>query len=253
MPGVLKKINQVPSLYQQVVHTLKEQIISGRFRSGEALPSEMELAAHLGVSRPVVREALRALQSLGFVDIRRGIRGGAFVGDATRLGMGDSLVDLIRLRRVTVSHLFQVRAYLEPEICRLAARQASDQQLQDLRNLLAEYQATREIDIKLSLNARFHRLLARSCGNPLYGLIMDSIMDFTENFVRTIKPRNRMLHKETEHAQILAALEARDPDLAELCMRGHAEHIDRELQSLEQSYLEALAQNAGAPSAGEAG
>jgi len=246
MPGNLKKIKQMPSLYQGVVNALKEAIIAGRYHSGEALPSEMELASQLGVSRPVVREALRALQSSGFVEIRRGIKGGAFVGDAARLGLGDNLADLIRLRRVTVAHLYQVRAHLEPEVCRLAALNASDDQLEKISRMLEEYRAADSDDQRVTLNARFHRLIARACGNPLYGLIMDSIMDFTEGFVRTIKPQGRLLHNDQEHVQILDALLARDAEAAERLMRGHAESIDREMHSLEQTYLRIKDENAGA-------
>ena len=246
MPGKLSKIKQMPSLYQGVVNILKEAIIAGRYLPGEALPSEMELAAQLGVSRPVVREALRALQSSGFVVIRRGIKGGAFVGDAARLGLGDNLADLIRLRRVTVAHLYQVRSHLEPEVCRLAALNASEEQLEKISQMLDEYRAADSDDQRVTLNARFHRLIARACGNPLYGLIMDSIMDFTEGFVRTIKPQGRLIHNDEEHVQILAALMARDPEAAERLMRGHAESIDREMQSLEETYLRIKDENAGA-------
>lgn len=246
MPGNLKNIKQMTSLYQGVVNALKEAIIAGHYRSGQALPSEMELAAQLGVSRPVVREALRALQSSGFVEVRRGIKGGAFVGDATRLGLGDNLSDLIRLRRVTVAHLYQVRAHLEPEVCRLAALNASQEQLQALGDLLDTYRATDDSDLRVTLNARFHRLIARACGNPLYGLIMDSIMDFTEGFVRTIKPQEHLIHNDQEHVQILAALLARDAGAAERLMRGHAEHIDREMHALEQTYLRIKDQIGGA-------
>ncbi|MFH1058101.1 MAG: FadR/GntR family transcriptional regulator [Pseudomonadota bacterium] len=245
MPGKLSRIKQMPSLYQSVVQALREAIISGSYQPGDALPSEMDLAAQLGVSRPVVREALRSLQSLGFVEIRRGIKGGAFVGDPGRLRLGENLSDLIRLRRVTVAHLYQVRAHLEPEVCRLAALMASDGDLTAIAALQAEYEATAAIDRRVVLNARFHRLVAQACHNPLYALLIDSIMDFTVEFVRAIKPAERMLHQDHEHLEILSALQARDPGRAFALMQRHTANIAQEMNALENTYLQVMAKAAG--------
>ncbi len=83
MPS-FRKIKRSGNLYEDVVKEIKVAILSGRYGSGAPLPSETQLAEQFGVSRPVVREALRYLQSSGFVEIRRGTKGGAYILDTLR-------------------------------------------------------------------------------------------------------------------------------------------------------------------------
>jgi DNA-binding FadR family transcriptional regulator len=205
------------------------------------LPSETELAEQLGISRPVVREALRSLQSRGFLEIRRGTKGGPYVSDLDQLPLTDDFANLIRLRRITVDQIAQARLYLEPEIIRLAALHATAQDLQEMENLLLEYAATSDNNRHVSLNALFHKLLGKACGNPLYSILMESIMDFTEGFVRTIKPVTKTIHNDSEHRQILDALENHDAELAAEIGKKHITDILDKMRKLEKTYLKMTA------------
>ena len=134
-----KKIKRATNLYEDVVNEIKKAILSGKYKTGEALPSETELARQFGVSRPVIREGIRVLQSRGFLEIRRGTTGGAFVRDLHQLPFMEDFADLIRYRRVKVDHLAKARLLLEPEVCRLTAQNASEKQIRELQNLLDSY------------------------------------------------------------------------------------------------------------------
>jgi DNA-binding FadR family transcriptional regulator len=150
------------------------------------------------------------------------------------------LGDLIRLRKVTVDHLAQARLILEPEIIQLVAVNATGEDLKRIRNLLLEYDRTEDIDKRVTMNAHFHRLLSGACGNPIYSIVMDSIMDFTEYFVRTIKPVNQIIHNDKDHKDIFAAIEAHDPkSAAEISIR-HANNILKKMRKLEKTYLKLL-------------
>src|SRR4030042_1287639 len=127
-----KKIKRSTSLYEDVVNEIKKAILSGKYKTGDALPSETELARQFGVSRPVIREEIRVLQSRGFLEIRRGTTGGAFVRELYQLPFMEDFADLIRYRRVKVDDLARARLLLEPEVCRLAAQNASQKSLREI-------------------------------------------------------------------------------------------------------------------------
>lgn len=233
------KIKRDGNLYEDVMKEIKGAIISEAYPSGSMLPSETELARQFEVSRPVIREALRALQSTGFLDIRRGTKGGTFVRDISRLPLFDAFESFIYHRRFKVDHLAQVRLHLEPEICRLAANYATKKDLNIIKDQVATYPDVNpdEIDV---LYSEFHRLVGRACGNPIYALLMENIMDFTEGFIRTIKPITTFIHPDHDHDEIIAAIESRDPKRAAKIATRHATHILKEMQKLERVYLEQL-------------
>jgi GntR family transcriptional regulator, transcriptional repressor for pyruvate dehydrogenase complex len=235
-----KKIKRATNLYEDVVNEIKKAILSGQYKTGEALPSETELARLLGVSRPVIREGIRVLQSRGFLEIRRGITGGAFVRELYQLPFMEDFADLIRYRRVKVDHLARARLLLEPEVCRLTAQNATPKMLKEMQDLLASYDLIKERDKLDNLYALFHRLVGRACGNPIYSIIMENIMDFTESFIRTMKPVTTIIHNESDHNEILDAFRQRDSEKAAEVGTRHAMDILGAMKELEDTYLELL-------------
>lgn len=235
-----KKIKRSTNLYEDVVNEIKKAILSGRYKTGDALPSETALAQQFGVSRPVIREGLRVLQTRGFLEIRRGITGGAFVKDLHQLPFMEDFAELIRYRRVKVDHLARARLLLEPEICRLAAQNASPKALKEMQTLLDSYALIKERDKLDMMYSMFHRLVGRACGNPIYSIIMENIMDFTESFIRTMKPVTTIIHNESDHDEILDAFRQRDSEKAAEVGTRHAMDISREMKKLEDTYLELL-------------
>jgi GntR family transcriptional repressor for pyruvate dehydrogenase complex len=240
------KIKKDRNLYEDVFKAIKNAILSGAFPSGSPLPSETELARQFEVSRPVIREALRALQSSGFVDIKRGIKGGTFVRGLIRLPLFDDFESFIRHRRLRVNHLAQARLFLEPEVCRLAANHATADDIRTIKTQVGSY-ASAQTNDKDRLYCEFHRLVGRACGNPIYALLMENIMDFTEGFIQTIRPVQTLIHHDDDHDEILLAMEARDPDKAAEVATRHATHILEEMQKLEKVYLALLQKDTASP------
>jgi DNA-binding FadR family transcriptional regulator len=231
------KINRPRTLVDEVTGKLKAAIISGHLREGQPLPSETDLSSQLGVSRPVIREAVKSLQSRGLLEVRRGTKGGAYVQDLNKLTFSETLFDLLIFRKITVDHLAQVRLFLEPEIIRLVAENATDEDLAKIKNLLVEYDSIEDIDRRVTMNADFHRLLCRACANPIYSMLMESIMDFTQAFVETIKPVNQMIHNDSDHKEIFEAIEARNTEKAVKISVHHATFILDKMRKLEKTYL----------------
>lgn len=234
------KLKRNGNLYEDVIKAIKAAILSGSHPSGTPLPSETELARQFSVSRPVIREALRGLQSSGFIDIKRGTKGGTFVRDVSRLPMFDDFESFILHRRLKVDHLAQARLHLEPEICRLAAINATAEALATMKQQVESY-AQVGPDEKDVLYSGFHRLVGRACGNPIYALLMENIMDFTEGFIRTIRPVTTIIHHDHDHDEIIAAIEAREPRKAADVATRHAYQVLKEMQKLEEIYLALLA------------
>ncbi|MEJ2040538.1 MAG: FadR/GntR family transcriptional regulator [Desulfosarcinaceae bacterium] len=243
MPSGFNKIKKNGNLYEDVVKEIRRAILSGTFQTGTVLPSEITLAEQFGVSRPVVREALRCLQSSGFIEIRRGTKGGAFVRDIIQLPFIDDFADLILYRRIKVDHLAQARLMVEPEVCRMAALNAAPENLREMRELVESYTDIAESAKKDVLFSHFHRLVGRACGNPLYAILIESIMDFTDGFIKIIRPVSNVIHDDRDHDLILAALEHRQPDKAAEVATRHAAQILESMRRLEKTYLELLRGN----------
>lgn len=243
MAPKIRKVGRPQNLYMEAMQSIKESIFNGEFKPGQALPNESRLSELLGVSRPVLREALRALQIQGLLDIRRGNQGGTFVKDLDHLSFQDNLEDLIRLRRVSVTELSQARLLIEPEVFRLAASNATDEQLRALGQILEATDTARDIERHLELGFSFHRLVAKACGNVFYALLMDTIMDLMSSFLHNI-PSNDIaafvkLYDQESHTEVYKALADRDGDRAAAKIKNHIKGIAARIINLEKEWLEA--------------
>ncbi|MCB2192600.1 MAG: FadR family transcriptional regulator [Deltaproteobacteria bacterium] len=238
---MLKAVGKQENLYEVVASELREAILNGSLQMGDTLPNETELARQLAVSRPVIREALRYLQAQGLVKINRGTKGGAMVGRIDHLFLLENVADLIRLRQLTVDHLVQVRQFVEPEVFRLAALNATEEDLINLENIQDESYYQKDPDQKRDLTGSFHREVGQACGNPIYAALINRILDFTLAFVTTLKPQHLILHKDEDHRKILAALKRRDADLAWKLALEHVNQINTQMKALETDWLKMTA------------
>jgi DNA-binding FadR family transcriptional regulator len=236
----VRHIGRPQNLYMEAMRAIKDGIFSGDFAPGQALPSEKDLAAMLGVSRPVLREALRALQIQGFLVVRRGNRGGTYVTDLSNISIKDNLEDLLRMGKVSMEDLTQARLLLEPEVFRLAALNASEAQLDTLEELVHTSMETEELKARIRIETEFHRRVAEASGSPLYLRFMQIIFDFIEVFAITTESLDFGIHQKEAHINILEALKARDAKRAERLAREHAEKVTRGMLKLEQRWLRAL-------------
>src|SRR3989475_331886 len=121
-------------IYEEIVRQVKQLIGEGKLKSGDRLPPERDLAEKFMVSRTSVREALRALQSRGLIDIRAGE--GAFIRDISVDTLIEPLALVILPHREAVGELFEARRLLEPAIAALAARRATREELGEMERIL---------------------------------------------------------------------------------------------------------------------
>jgi GntR family transcriptional repressor for pyruvate dehydrogenase complex len=213
-------------LYQQIADQIRTLINGGHFPAGARLPAERELAQQLGVSRPSLREALIALEIDGSVEIRMG--SGIYVtAESERRtwqtgSMGESPVELM-----------EARAAVEGTVIVSSAAKMTSEGLRSLRQILDAMRVEIEAGRKpLDHDRLFHLTIAGQSGNSVLAHIVGDLFDERHSPI-SAQIRTRFETPETwhsalkEHEAIYAALEARDPLLAQAMMHAHLEESKR--------------------------
>lgn len=207
-------------LYQQIADRVRLLIREGHFPSGSRLPAERELAHQLGVSRPSLREALIALEIAGNVEIRMG--SGIYVAvEETRLpAQGGSIGE-------SPLEIMQARSLIEGSAVIMACSQITPDALERLRGNLDSMRLQIEAERNpIELDRQFHLIIAEQSANSVVMRIVRDLFDERHSPL-TAQMRTRYENAETwtyalaEHEKIYAALEARDPLLAQAAMRTH--------------------------------
>jgi DNA-binding FadR family transcriptional regulator len=186
----LRAVGNRERLVDRVVAEIGRAIIAGQLAPDTNLPPERELALQLGVSRTVVREAVRILVAKGLAEARHGL--GTKVRRVTQQQIAEPLLLLLQTSHgsITVEHLATVRSILEIEIAGLAAAQATPAELEALRLAYEAMVAAKETPALLATrDAEFHQLLARLTHNPLLVILADSIFDVLHEYLHLMSPR----------------------------------------------------------------
>jgi DNA-binding FadR family transcriptional regulator len=206
---------------------IKELIASGEFRAGDRLPKENELAARIGVSRGSLREAIRALELVGVVAARQG--DGTYLTSLTPALLLDVMsVVLDFTQDESILQLLEVRRVLEPAATALAAARATEEQLGEVRAAMDAMRAAREPEPLVEADAAFHAAIARAAGNPALASLLENLSGPTirARIWHAIEERRAGEKAKAEHERILAALEARDPDLARAAGAVHVAGVE---------------------------
>lgn len=231
---------QVNSLKSACVARLEELILSGELKAGERLPAERDLATRLGVSRPVLHEALVDLAAKGLVTINP--RRGVAVNDFRKSGSMAILSSLLAYHNgeidpQLVTSLLSMRILVETETARLAAEHASAAQLAELRKIvLSELTADRSsISALVELDFEFHLLISIASENMAYPLILNSFKTVYTHFTSAFYQKTAgsavvdVVH--TYHRHLLQALENHDTQKSVEIMKALLEHGEKLLKS----------------------
>lgn len=211
------------SVADDIVHHIERLIVTGDFGAGDRLPAERTLANDLGVSRAALREALGRLEVAGMVARRHG--SGTRV--TREVPLSASLAARLERASDDFEHAAEFREAVEPQIARLAAVRITEDELEELRALLARSSDEMvEADESVRLDVAFHGAIARASRNPL----LTSLGELTASW--TVETRVDS-HLEGEgrrishdgHSRILVALETGDPDAAVAAMAAHLREI----------------------------
>ena len=234
--GRFKPIRQF-RISEEVLSQLKESILLGKFKSGEKLPSERELTEEFQVSRGVIREAIRILEITGFVTLRQGPTGGAFVTDLSFDHVGNAFLDLFLSNKVSIPELANVRLFVEPEVARLAALNATGEDRKRLTEAQeGEFLSVSTTTARIIQFQRVHHVVAESCQNHFYEAISKSMLRLTFEVVEAVDPDHEALHMPGEHKHIIDAIINANAEAARAAMQTHMEKFCKSLLEMETAY-----------------
>ena len=213
---------------QSVVDQVQEAILEGRLQVGEKLPAEREMMEMFQTSRGTLREALRVLEHKGLIEIRLGVSGGAVVKGMGTEQISESLALLLRMQKVSLSHLAEFREGVEGHVAALAATRARPSDIAELRKILAEAEAcckdvAARRDDFIRADQKFHMTLARITGNPLYIIILETVQENIHNYYFQYLSMNEPEIQENyrDLCDMAQALENRKPDEAGRIAQDH--------------------------------
>ena len=221
------------ALGKQIVGRVLELIRTGSLRAGDRLPPERELIEIFGISRPSLREALRALSTLGVIESRHG--GGAFVSNLDARTLLAPLDFYLSLTKANFRDAFDSRRVIEIEIVRRAAVKAIRSDIVELEGIIAAHDTVQDDPIGFRiLDTRFHEKLSEIAGNAVlqriaYGLY-NLGLDF-QNFDRRARNEPGLISQSTkDHAEIASAIAAHDAEDAVHAMGRHIRNIEQSTQ-----------------------
>jgi GntR family transcriptional repressor for pyruvate dehydrogenase complex len=232
---MFKKIS-ARKISDEIIEQFKEMLNKGELKPGDELPSERELAEMIGVSRPPLREALNALQSMGFVEIRP--RSKIVVRSIVEKFLGDPVSILIAQDMEKIFELLEIRRAMESWVAYNAAKRASEEDIKKIERIIEEDQ--KNLRLKKDdarTDADFHVSIAQATGNTIFSHLMASCYHILWN--TQIVSRETLFKKESnreliarQHLNIFEAIRARDADRAAREARRHIDFVAEELRRL---------------------
>jgi GntR family transcriptional repressor for pyruvate dehydrogenase complex len=218
------------TLPEEIANRLLELIRAERLRPGDKLPAERTLAAAMQVSRPVLREALRALAIMKVVDIRQGA--GTYITALEPRQLVSHLDFVFSKDTVALAQVLEARTVVEVGNVRLAATRIDPARVQRLGEILEELAtALDDADRFATLDIEFHNIVSDAAGNFLLGQFMRIINTLArvsrERTGATREFRERALR---DHGPVLEGLRAGDPEAAANAMRAHLDHVETALR-----------------------
>ncbi|CAN5233133.1 FadR/GntR family transcriptional regulator [soil metagenome] len=234
-PFLLPRLDRV-SLTEQAVQSLLKYIEQSRLAPGAALPGEGRLAETLGVSRPVVREALRTLKGMGVVDIANG-KSPTVRRDLDVTALGIYFSRALQVLDNSTEELMDVRAALEGRAAMLAAARRLPEQTERMSALVVRMQTClRDPAAYAALDTELHVEIARASGNPLLWQMIGSIRASLESLSRQGMERRKtdesLQQVQDGHAELVARICEGDVDGAGKAMQAHMDAALRALNSV---------------------
>ncbi|RJX32267.1 MAG: FadR family transcriptional regulator [Desulfarculus sp.] len=221
--------------FEEVSASIKELILDGTLKVGDRLPAETQLAQQFNVGRQTIREALRLLELSGFITVQRGGGGGTIIKDTILRRISDLFIDAFRMRRVGIAAITQARLEVERVILDYALNNAGPEDLQKLRANVGQAQKVIQAGrLATEANAQFHGLLAKATGNPVFVMVLESIMavhlDFLTRVPATLETSAKVVKA---HEELVEAIAARDRERAHRLLGSHLQEVRDRLQGVQ--------------------
>ena len=235
---MFQKVKQ-KRIFHEVADQIEEAVVSGLLKPGEKLPAERELVGRFDISRRTLREALRIVEQKGLIEIKIGSRGGAFVKDLTTAPISESLALLIRSKKISLRELAEFRVDIESLVAAKAARQATKEDIDSLKDLLVEGEtilASKRFNWKafMEIDQRLHRALARIAQNSIYEFILKTIHENINRYYESYLPKDKEIWKQSflEMRPLVKAVEDGDAKKAFILAQEHIKRGDKLMENV---------------------
>jgi GntR family transcriptional repressor for pyruvate dehydrogenase complex len=221
---MFQKIEREATLADMVSRQIQSMIVERQLKPNDRLPAERDLAEQLGVSRTVVREAVRSLAAKGLLEVVPG-RGGTVVRSPTTESMAEMMSLFLRgdERTLDYENLIEVRRVLETAIAGIAAERRTADDLAEMQGILDQTLKIgndREAFVKWDLE--FHKALARATHNRLFALLLESVNELMIEVRRlAFKTHGAPARSYCYHGAIFEQVQAKKPESAREAMREH--------------------------------
>ncbi|MDR1507341.1 MAG: FadR family transcriptional regulator [Treponema sp.] len=208
-------------IYEEVVELIIQQIRSGKLKMGQKLPPERVLAEEMGVSRTSLREALRALESMGFIYSVTG--GGNYVNSVSIGNVLSPLSAMVAQDTKFAADIIDVRRHLEVHMASLAAKNATKQQISQIYSTILNMQSeVEEGGIGIKGDNQFHLEIAKASQNRAFAVISELVGELmAESRKATLEIPGQPLKSIEDHIAIFEAIRDGDENRAAAAMEGH--------------------------------
>lgn len=220
-------------VYEEIIEQVKNLIAEGVLKPGDRLIAEREMAERLKVGRSAVREAFRALEAMGIIEIRQGE--GTFIKEVNTEMLVETLALMLAPKKNTMRELLEIRKILEVGAAGLAALRCTEEELKKMESALVQMEKDIEAgDLGQQADWQFHYAIAEATRNSLLVRLMDSIQDTMsrlqkkarEELYRTPGNPQRLLK---EHYAIFEAIKSGQDILAQKAMYDHLDRVEKAL------------------------
>lgn len=216
----------------EAILKIKDMILSGALKPGDRLPPEKDLSESLGLSRSSLREAVKALEVLRVLNVKRG--DGTFVTSLEPRLLLEALTFVVDLHNNdSVLEMFAVRRILEPAAVGMAAHRLGPEGIATLRAQLVAVDNTSDVDALVAHDTLFHATIVHAAGNSYLESLIASLSGETTRarLWRGITQQSVTTRTLDEHTAIVDALEAGDARLAEMLTAAHIHGVEQWLRT----------------------
>lgn len=231
---MLKAIRKT-RIYEEVVSQVHEMVREGKFKAGDQLPSERELAETFKVSRTSVREALRALETQGLIVSRTGA--GNFVAELPIESLVAPLAAMLIEEKHALADIFEMRKVIEPHIASLAAERATKRDIERMKKILdKQREAVSRGETGVEADAELHFAIGRATQNQALEKLVSGLMDIlSHSREESLQTKDRRKASIESHRKILVAIETHDTKKAREAMLFHIEQVEDNVLSAKKS------------------
>jgi GntR family transcriptional repressor for pyruvate dehydrogenase complex len=208
-----------------IITQIRDAILGGGLKPGDRLDSEKVLMDKFGVSKASLREALRVLEVMGLIEIRKGVSGGVFVSEVSLRTTITGILNFLHFQPVLCKEISTLRYIIEPPIAQIAAILREDSDILKLKKIISSNEMSAGLD--------FHRHLVRISKNPLLILVID----FIGGYMGSLKAKLGLGEDFYEaicrhHEEIVDCLISKDPTGASLAMMKDILAVDKYLSKV---------------------